>query len=122
MVFLLILTLYLNSVYERERYFVVWYFIAEETAFMDLLQYMYSLTLRARSTKELLDVLMLADKFEVTSCVDWCSTTLQDSPMSMENALVYIDLPRHLHTNDSVKSLIDKAKKFLLQLFRDIER
>jgi hypothetical protein len=80
----------LNFVYERERYFVVWYFIAAETAFMDLLQYMYSVTLRARSTKELLDVLMVADKFEVISSVDWCSTTLQDSPMSMENALVYI--------------------------------
>jgi hypothetical protein len=49
---------------------VVWYFIAEEMAFKDLLQNMYSGTLPERLPNELLDMLMVADKFEVTSCVD----------------------------------------------------
>jgi hypothetical protein len=101
---------------------MVWYFIADETAFMDLLQYMYSVTLRARSTKELLDLLMVADKFQVASCVDWCSSVLQKLPMSKVTALLYIDLPQPLLTNGSVQSLVDTANKFLLEQFGDIEK
>jgi hypothetical protein len=96
---------------------VVWYFIAEETAFKDLLKYMYSGTLRAQSTKELLDLLMVADKFQVTSFVDWCISVLLNLPMSTETALLYMDLP-----NVSMQSLIDTAKKFLLEQFGDIEK
>jgi hypothetical protein len=88
-VFLFLLTFYLNSVYERGRYFVVWYFIAEETAFTDLLKYMYSGTLRAHSTKELLDLLMVADKFQVTSFVDWCISVLLNLPMSTDCPALY---------------------------------
>jgi hypothetical protein len=101
---------------------VVWYFIAEETAFRDLLQFMYSVPLRARSTKEILDLLMVADKFQVTSCVDWCSRGLQNLPISTDTALLYMDLPQPLLTIDSVQSLVDTAKKFLLQQLGDIEK
>ena len=102
---------------------VVWYFIAEERAFMDLLQYMYEGTPpRACSTKELFNVLMVAHKFQVTSCVEWCSSALQNSAMSTETALLYMDLPQSLLTNHSLKSLIDKAKKFILQQFGDMEK
>ena len=90
---------------------------------MDLLQYMYEGTPpRACSTKELFNVLMVAHKFQVTSCVEWCSSALQNSAMSTETALLYMDLPECLLTNDSVKSLVDTAKKFILQQFGDMEK
>jgi hypothetical protein len=101
---------------------VLLYFIPEEIAFKDILLYMYSGALRARLPKELLDVLIIADKFEVTSCVDSCSSALQYSPMSMETLLLCIDLPWPLLTNDSVESLVDMAKRFLVQQFVDIEK
>ena len=91
-------------------------------AFKDLLQYMYSGTLPERFPNELLDMLMVADRFEVTSCVDSCSGALQYSPMSMQTALLCIDLPQPLLTNVSVQSFVDRAKVFLLQEWGDIEK
>jgi hypothetical protein len=101
---------------------VLLYFNPEEIAFKDILQYMYSGALRARLPKELLDVLIGADKFEVTSCVDWCTSALQNSPMSMETATVCIDLPQPLLTHDSVQSLLARAKEFFVQRCGKIEK
>jgi len=101
---------------------VLLYFNPEEIAFKDILQYMYSGALRARLPKELLDVLIVADKFGVTSCVDWCSSALEHSPISMETLLLYIDLPSPLLTNESVESLVYMAKLHLVYQFADIEK
>jgi hypothetical protein len=97
---------------------MVWHFIAEEVAFMDLLHFMYNGTLEARSTRELLDVLMVADKFDVPSCVNHCTHALQNSPFTIESASLYLQLPPTMLTNTVVLQLTDAAKGFLIQCFK----
>ncbi|THG10637.1 BTB/POZ domain-containing protein POB1-like [Camellia sinensis] len=67
---------------------------SEEAALMELLNFMYSNTLSTTSAPALLDVLMAADKFEVASCMRYCSRLLRNLPMTPESALLY--LPRKL--------------------------
>lgn len=67
----------------------VCYFIADEVAFMGLLEFMYSGTLHAHSLTELLNVLMVADKFDVRTCIQYCSYALQES-MTTNAAMIYI--------------------------------
>eukprot|EP00253_Pinus_taeda_P005647 PITA_05647 len=81
---------------------------------------MYKGTLEARSTPELLDVLMVAHKFRVKSCVNYCTHALQKSPMTIESASLYLQLPSIVHTN-TVPGLKDAAKRFLIQCFEHIE-
>eukprot|EP00253_Pinus_taeda_P006486 PITA_06486 len=81
---------------------------------------MYKGTLEARSTPELLDVLMVAQKFRVKSCVNYCAHALQKSPMTIESASLYLQLPSIVHTN-TVPRLKDAAKRFLIQCFEHIE-
>ncbi|KAH9327623.1 hypothetical protein KI387_007801, partial [Taxus chinensis] len=49
----------------------------EEVSFMDLLNFVYCETLKARTRTALLNVLMVADKFEVVSCMHHCVDALQ---------------------------------------------
>ncbi|GLJ04755.1 hypothetical protein SUGI_0002680 [Cryptomeria japonica] len=58
----------------------------EEAAFMDLLNFIYCETLKACTRTALLKVLMVADKFEVLSCMHFCADALQ-SLSTPESAL-----------------------------------
>lgn len=89
---------------------------------MDLLNFMYSNTLSRATPSGLLDVLMVADKFEVASCVRYCSRMLRTMTMTCESALLYLDLPSSVLMADAVKPLTDAAKKFLATHYRDITK
>jgi hypothetical protein len=105
------------------RILLVWYFISEEVAFMDLLKFIYNGTLEERSITELLDVLIVADKFDVTTCVNHCSRVLQNSPLTIESALLYQELPSAIVTNKRFRvSLIDAAKRFLIRYFNGFKK
>ena len=95
---------------------------AEEAALMDLLNFMYSNTLSATTSPALLDVLMAADKFEVASCMRYCSRLLRSMPMSCESALLYLDLPSSVLMADAVQPLTDAAKQFLAARYKDITK
>lgn len=95
---------------------------SEKVAFMDLLQFIYNGTVEARSITEQLDVLMIADKFEVSTCVNHCSRALQNSPLTKESALLYQEIPSTLHSNKAALSLIDAAKRFLIQYFNSFKK
>lgn len=77
---------------------------------MDLLNFMYSNTLPVITPSAILDVLMAADKFEVASCMRYCSRLLRDLPMTRESALLYLDLPSSVLMADAVQPLIEVAK------------
>nr|GMC98144.1 BTB/POZ domain-containing protein POB1-like isoform X2 [Ipomoea batatas] len=94
----------------------------EEAALMDLLSFMYSNTLSTATPSGLLDVLMAADKFEVASCMRYCSRVLQALPMTCESALLYLELPSSVLMAAAVQSLTDAAKKFLAGRFKDITK
>ncbi|KAL7183140.1 hypothetical protein ACSBR1_041759 [Camellia fascicularis] len=85
----------------------------EEAALMDLLNFMYSSTLSTTTPSALLDVLMAADKFEVISCMKYCSRLLQYLPMTLESARLCLDLPSSVSMAEAVQPVTDAAKQFL---------
>ncbi|XP_059634291.1 BTB/POZ domain-containing protein POB1-like [Cornus florida] len=95
---------------------------SEEAALMELLNFMYSNTLTTTSAPALLDVLMAADKFEVASCMRYCSRLLRNLPMTPESALLYLELPSSVLIGDAVQPLTDTAKQFLAARYKDITK
>ncbi|KAK7332779.1 hypothetical protein VNO80_29534 [Phaseolus coccineus] len=95
---------------------------SEEAALMELLNFMYSNTLNVSSTLEILDVLMAADKFEVASCMKFCSRLLRIIPMTPESALLYLELPFSVLMADAVQPLTDAAKQYLVDRYKDITK
>ncbi|KAK4490777.1 hypothetical protein RD792_001489, partial [Penstemon davidsonii] len=115
--------LFSNGMRESEqRHITLRIQASEETALMDLLNYMYSNTLPRTTPSALLDILMVADKFEVASCMRYCSRLLRKLPMTCESALLYLDLPSTILMPDTVQPLIDAAKQFLAARFKDISK
>lgn len=95
---------------------------SEESALMDLLNFMYSGTVATNSAPGLLDVLMAADKFEVASCMLHCSKLLRNLPMTPESALLYLELPSSVLMADAVQPLTDAAKQYLAKKFKDLAK
>lgn len=95
---------------------------SEEAALMELLNFMYSNTLSANTAPALLDVLMAADKFEVASCMRYCSRLLRNLPMTPESALLYLDLPSSVLMAEAVQPLTDAAKQYLADRYKDITK
>ncbi|KAA8516127.1 hypothetical protein F0562_019306 [Nyssa sinensis] len=95
---------------------------SEEVALMELLNFMYSNTLTTTTAPALLDVLMAADKFEVASCMRYCSRLLRDLPMTPESALLYLELPSSVLMAEAVQPLTDTAKQFLAARYKDITK
>ncbi|KAJ1278865.1 hypothetical protein BS78_04G111800 [Paspalum vaginatum] len=95
---------------------------SEETALMELLSFMYSGKLTTTEPTLLLDILMAADKFEVVSCMRYCSQLLTSLPMTTESALLYLDLPCSISMASAVQPLTDAAKDFLAVKYKDLTK
>ncbi|CAM8903894.1 unnamed protein product [Rhodiola kirilowii] len=95
---------------------------SEEGPFMDLLQFMYRNTLSSSTVHELMDVLMMADKFEVASCMIYCSQVLGNFEMSLDCALLCLDLPSSVQMSDFVQPFAKAAKQFLTSRYNDIAK
>ncbi|KAL8539418.1 hypothetical protein ACS0TY_001148 [Phlomoides rotata] len=94
---------------------------SEEDSLMDLLKYAYSNNLPT-TLHTLLDLLVIADKFEVVSCLRDCTRLLRNMPMTCESASLYLDLPPSLLMSATVEPLIDAAKQFLVAHFKDFNQ
>uniref|UniRef100_A0ACD5YD39 Uncharacterized protein n=1 Tax=Avena sativa TaxID=4498 RepID=A0ACD5YD39_AVESA len=98
---------------------------SEENAFMELLRFMYSGKLKPTIESTLLvDILMIADKFEVVSCMKLCGKWLIDQPMTTESAVLCLGLPNFIPVAVAVKeaakkSLAARYKDFCLREFQD---
>nr|AFK39130.1 unknown [Lotus japonicus] len=115
--------LFSNGMRESEQRHVTLRITAsEEAALMELLNFMYSNSLSITSPPGLLDVLMAADKFEVASCMRYCSRLLRNIPMSPESALLYLELPSSVLMADAVQPLTDAAKQYLVGRYKDITK
>jgi hypothetical protein len=95
---------------------------SEEAALMELLNFMYSNSLSVTMAPALLDVLMAADKFEVASCMRYCSRLLRNMPMTPDSALLYLDLPSSVLMADAVQPLTDAAKQYLAARYKDMSK
>ncbi|KAI3744086.1 hypothetical protein L1987_57161 [Smallanthus sonchifolius] len=65
-------------------------------------------------------VLMVADKFDVASCVRHCNRLLRNLPMTPESILVYLDLPSTILIAEEFQSLTVTAKQFYAVHYKDI--
>jgi len=65
---------------------------------------------------------MAADKFEVVSCMRYCSQLLTSLPMTTESALLYLDLPCSISMAAAVQPLTDAAKDFLAVKYKDLTK
>uniref|UniRef100_A0ACD5X9J7 Uncharacterized protein n=1 Tax=Avena sativa TaxID=4498 RepID=A0ACD5X9J7_AVESA len=92
---------------------------SEENAVMELLSFMYSGKLTTSELALLLDILMAADKYEVLSCMRFCSQFLARLPMTTETALLYLDHPCSISVAAEVHCLIVRAKEFLANKYRN---
>lgn len=91
---------------------------SEEASLMELLNFMYKNTLNATTVPDLLNVLTIADKYEVTSCMAYCSKLLKEMPLSLESTLLYLELS----SCEAVQPLKDAAKKYLIENFKDFTK
>ncbi|KAK2664206.1 hypothetical protein Ddye_002780 [Dipteronia dyeriana] len=115
--------LFSNGMRESEqRHVTLRIHASEEAALMELLNFMYSNTISTTTPTTLLDVLMAADKFEVASCMRYCSKLLRNLPMTCESALLYLDLPSSVLMGEAVQPLTDAAKQFLAARYKDITK
>ncbi|PPS00885.1 hypothetical protein GOBAR_AA19786 [Gossypium barbadense] len=114
-------TLFSNGMRESEqRHVTLRINASEEDALLELLNFMYSNTLSVTTAPALLDVLMAADKFEVASCMRYCSWLLHNLPMTPESALLYLDLPSSVLMGEAVQPLTDAAKQYLAARYKDV--
>ena len=83
---------------------------------MELLRFMYNgkLTTTTEPTF-LVDILIAADKFEVSSCMKLCGQRLAGLPMSPEFAVLCLDLPSSISVP---AALTEAAKKFLAKRYK----
>ncbi|KAJ4894493.1 hypothetical protein Rs2_21287 [Raphanus sativus] len=78
-------------------------------------------SLTVTTASALLDVLMAADKFEVASCIRYCSRHLHNMPMTPDSALLYLELSSSVLMAEAVEPLTDAAKQFLASSFVKID-
>uniref|UniRef100_A0A1J3JF79 BTB/POZ domain-containing protein n=1 Tax=Noccaea caerulescens TaxID=107243 RepID=A0A1J3JF79_NOCCA len=115
--------LFSNGMRESEQRHVTLRISAqEEGALMELLNFMYCNSLTVTTAPALLDVLMAADKFEVASCMRYCSKLLRNMPMTPDSALLYLELPSSVLMAEAVNPLTDAAKHFLASRYKDITK
>lgn len=89
---------------------------------MELLSFMYCNTVTATTAPALLDILMAADKYEVASCMRYCSRILRNLPMTPDSALLYLELPSNILIAAAVQPLTDAAKQYLAARYKDITK
>ncbi|XP_060206913.1 BTB/POZ domain-containing protein POB1-like isoform X2 [Lycium barbarum] len=106
----------------RQRHVTIRIHASEEAALMDLLNFVYTDTLSTTTPTFVLDVLKTAYKFEVASCMRYCSRLLQNYRMTCESALLYLDLPFNISMADEVLPLTNAAKQFLASHFKDLTK
>ncbi|XP_042965599.1 BTB/POZ domain-containing protein POB1-like isoform X1 [Carya illinoinensis] len=115
--------LFSNGMRESEqRHVTLTINASEEVALMELLNFMYINTLSVTTAPALLDVLMAADKYEVASCMRYCSRLLRNMPMTPESALHYLELPSSVLIGEAVQPLTDTAKQYLAAYYKDITK
>ncbi|KFK30702.1 hypothetical protein AALP_AA6G016600 [Arabis alpina] len=95
---------------------------SEEVAVMELLNFIYTNSLSVTTAPALLDVLMVADKFEVALCMKYCSSLLLNMTMTVDIALLLLELPPSIQAADSVKPLTNAARQFIASSFKNMSK
>lgn len=114
--------LFSNGMRESERVAKLRIHASEEAALMELLNFMYKNSLSTTTLSSLLDILVAADKYDVVSCIQYCSQRLSELPMNCDLAFSYMDLPCSVLQADALQQLTNSAKQFIAVQFRNIAK
>ncbi|KAK1369933.1 BTB/POZ domain-containing protein POB1-like [Heracleum sosnowskyi] len=114
--------LFSNGMRESERVATLQIHASEEASLMELLNFMYNNTLSKTTLSSLLDILMLADKYDVASCMRYCSQQLSKLPMTCNFALSLLDLPSSVLQDVALQQLTHSAKQFIAFQFRNMKK
>ncbi|KFK40747.1 hypothetical protein AALP_AA2G035800 [Arabis alpina] len=94
---------------------------SEEYALTQIIKFIYTNSLvAATDICQLVEVLVAADKFDVSSCVAYCTAKLLTFPMTKESALVYLNLPWNVLMAESSHPLIQAAKETVATYYDDL--
>lgn len=94
--------------------------VSEEAAFKRLLQFLHYNILLAQEIPDILDVLVIADKFDASQCMIHCCQLLLVQEKTVEVALLYLGIPSSVLFAEVVQPLASAAKEFLVGSFLDI--
>ncbi|KAL4203764.1 hypothetical protein AMTRI_Chr01g105510 [Amborella trichopoda] len=83
-----------------------------------ILQFTYFGMISTNDLALLLDLLVVADKFEVASCVHHCSKLLGSLPMTRECAIKYLEHPYRMI--DAIRPLVVASKQYLAKQYQDL--
>lgn len=89
---------------------------------MELLNFMYNNTLSMATHSSLVDILIVADKFEVASCMQYCREQLKKLPITLDFAFSYMARPYSALHVDALRQLTVLVKQFIAAQFRDIDK
>ncbi|KAK1283173.1 BTB/POZ domain-containing protein POB1 [Acorus calamus] len=96
---------------------------SEDVALMELLHYMYGGKLSSTAEESfvtLVDVMLLSDKFQVVSCTNHCIQLLKRLPMTLESAIIYLEIASHDLVEGDIKPLVEVAKEFLATQYKNV--
>ncbi|KAF5779795.1 putative BTB/POZ domain, BTB/Kelch-associated [Helianthus annuus] len=96
---------------------------SEEAGLMELLKFMYNNNLTVTSAPAVLDVLMVADKYDVASCIRHCRRLLRNLMITTpEIVLLYLGLPSNVLMAEALHPLTVAAKQLYAVHYKDITK
>jgi hypothetical protein len=100
---------------------------AKKAAFVDMLHFIYTSTFSgsrpdsSRSWEELVQLLLVADVYQVNSMISPVASILQKLPETIELILKSaFELPEHLQQYAAIKSLMTEARASLFQRYKEV--
>jgi hypothetical protein len=100
---------------------------AEKRAFLEMLHFIYTSSFSdsrpdsSRSWEELVQLLLVADVYQVISMISLVASILRKLPETIELVLnSAFELPEHLHQYAAVESLMKEARASLFQRYKKV--
>ncbi|KAK1311454.1 BTB/POZ domain-containing protein POB1 [Acorus calamus] len=95
---------------------------SEKDALMELLKFIYSKKLPPEivaSIPSLLGILMVADKYDVSSCVRHCTCLLLELDMNLDTATYCLEIYSNVSASQVIKPISKAAQEFLVARYKE---
>ncbi|KAK1311449.1 BTB/POZ domain-containing protein POB1 [Acorus calamus] len=96
--------------------------VSEKDALMELLEFIYGKKLPpaiVASIPSLLSILMVADKYDVPSCVRYCTCLLFELDMNLDTASYCLELSSNVSASQAIKPIAKAAQEFLVTRYEE---
>jgi hypothetical protein len=113
------------SLHSIGQHFLV--LLAEKAAFKEMLHFLYAGSLSPQlneptaSVRELVDLLVVGDKFEVPSFMGAVLKALNRTDLTIANSVVIaLEVPKALQNCPPIKKFVDEARAHIVDSFKDV--